>query len=77
MEALALSLLSGLLGWAVGTAGSSLVAQKVARLEVAIGWDPALALWAVGLSLLVGVAGSLYPAVRASNLDPAEALRSI
>jgi putative ABC transport system permease protein len=77
MEAFALSLLSGLVGWAIGTLGSGLVAERVAQLEVAVARDPLLAIWAVGLSLLVGVAGSLYPAIRASSLDPAEALRSI
>lgn len=77
MEAAILSLLSGLVGWVVGTWGSSLVAAKVARLEVPVEWDPLLAGWALGLALLVGVAGSLYPALRASALDPAEALRSV
>lgn len=76
-EALLLSLLSGLVGWVVGTWGSALVATQVARLEVGVTWDPMLAGWAVALALLVGIAGSLYPAIRASNLDPAEALRSI
>jgi len=77
MEALLLSLLSGLVGWAVGTAGSSLVASQVAKLEVSVSWDPLLAAAALGLALLVGFAGSIYPALRASSLDPAEALRSI
>jgi putative ABC transport system permease protein len=77
MEALALSVMSGLVGWAVGTAGSSLVAEKLAKLEVAVRWDPILAGFALGLALLVGMAGSIYPAIRASSLDPAEALRSI
>lgn len=77
MEALLLSLASGLAGWVVGTLGSSLVAGQVAHLEVAVAWDPALAAGAVALAALVGMAGSLYPAMRASSLDPAEALRSI
>ncbi len=77
MEALLLSLVSGLVGWVIGSMGSFLMADKVARLEVGVTWDPLLAGGAVGLALLVGLAGSLYPALRASALDPAEALRSI
>ncbi|MGI5836332.1 MAG: ABC transporter permease [Chloroflexota bacterium] len=76
-EAVALSMLSGLLGWAVGTWGSSLVATQVARLEVPVSWDPLLAATSIALALLVGTLGSLYPVLRASSLDPAEALRSI
>ncbi len=77
MEALLLSLASGLAGWAIGTSGSSLIAERIARLEVGVTWDPVLAVAAVGLAVLIGMAGSLYPALRASSLDPAEALRSI
>ncbi len=77
MEALLLSLMSGLVGWTVGTLGSSIIAQRVAQLEAPVSWDPLLAGWALGLALLVGLLGSLYPALRASALDPAEALRSI
>ncbi len=77
LEAMLLSLMSGLVGWAVGTLGSSFIAERVAQLEAPISWDPLLAGWALGLALLVGLVGSLYPALRASALDPAEALRSI
>ena len=41
MEALVLSLMSGVLGWVIGTLGSSLIAEKVARLEVVVSADPA------------------------------------
>ena len=77
MEALLLSLASGLVGWVIGTLGSSVMAEQVAKLDVGVSWDPVLAGEALGLALLVGIAGSLYPAIRASALDPAEALRSI
>jgi len=77
MEALLLSLASGLVGWVIGTLGSSVIAEQVANLDVGVSWDPVLAGEALGLALLVGIAGSLYPAIRASALDPAEALRSI
>jgi putative ABC transport system permease protein len=77
VEALLLSGLAGLVGWLIGTAGSGTVASAVAKLQVSVIWDPMLGLGAIGLALLVGLAGSIYPALRASSLDPAEALRSI
>ena len=40
-------------------------------------WDPLLAATSIALALLVCTLGSLYPALRASSLDPTEALRSI
>jgi putative ABC transport system permease protein len=77
VEALLLSGLAGIIGWLIGTAGSGTVASAVAKLQVPVIWDPMLGLGAIGLALLVGLAGSIYPALRASSLDPAEALRSI
>lgn len=76
-EAFVVSLLGGLLGWLAGTLAASLLAPRVAQLSLGVPWDPALAATAIGLSLAVGLLASIYPAVRASNLDPAEALRFI
>jgi putative ABC transport system permease protein len=44
---------------------------------VAIDWTPYLAGGAVGLAVLIAAAASLYPAARASRMDPTVALRSI
>jgi putative ABC transport system permease protein len=44
-----------------------------AMVPVSLSWD--IFLESIGLSLLLGIAGSLYPALRASKLLPAEALR--
>ncbi len=72
VEALALSVLGGLIGVAVGIGGASWVAS-------AIDWPLLIrvdvSLLAVGFSACVGLAFGIYPAYRASRLDPIEALR--
>ncbi|GAB4464402.1 MAG: ABC transporter permease [Armatimonadaceae bacterium] len=72
LEALFLSLVGGLLGIAFGFGGSSFVAN-------ANGWrvetDPSAVMLAFSFSAIVGVFFGFYPALKASNLSPIEALR--
>ncbi len=72
VEALSLSLAGGVIGVALG-----LLAAR--RLAAGFGWPmlvrPDIIVIAVGFSALVGVAFGLYPARKASRLDPIEALR--
>jgi putative ABC transport system permease protein len=72
VEALVLSVLGG----AVGVALGALAAQ---RLAASFEWPmlirPYIILVALGFSGLVGIGFGLYPAHRASRLDPIEALR--
>jgi len=71
-EALTLSLLGGIAGLAVGTGLAGLV-QVLSPLPARVTpWSIGLAL---ALGVVVGVAFGVYPAHRASRLDPIEALR--
>jgi putative ABC transport system permease protein len=40
-------------------------------------WDGWIAGGAIGLALALGLLASLYPALHASRMDPAEALRAL
>ncbi|MDO8670182.1 MAG: ABC transporter permease [Dehalococcoidia bacterium] len=77
VEALVVSLGSGVMGWLIGMGGSWILGPKVANLDVNVAFNPLLAAGAIGLSVVIGLLSSAYPAVRASNMDPSEALRFI
>jgi putative ABC transport system permease protein len=72
VEALTLSLAGGLIGALLGL----FVAQ---RLAARFGWPllvrPDIIALSVGFSALVGVGFGLYPARKASRLDPIDALK--
>ncbi|MBN8230435.1 ABC transporter permease [Corallococcus macrosporus] len=72
IEALTLAVLGGIIGAAVGLGVAKLLAAQ-------FGWPmlvrPDVALLAIGFSGLVGVVFGLYPARKASLLDPIDALR--
>jgi putative ABC transport system permease protein len=72
IESIVLCLVGGLAGLVAGVAGT-LVYAEVGQLEIAI--DPVIVAIAIGASGLVGIFFGLYPAHRASRLDPIEALR--
>ncbi len=76
-EAVLVSLVSGALGFLLGTIGAKVLLPQMVKLETGIGFSPQLAVLAFSLSLITGVVASLYPAWRASRLDPAQALRSL
>ena len=78
VEASVLSVAGGLLGIAVGRAAPEVakwILTEFYSYELAIiytGWSIALAF---GISVLIGIVFGIYPAIRAANLDPIEALR--
>lgn len=72
IEALTLSVLGGLMGLTVGTTAAILMAE-LGNWPAVVG--PETIALAVGFSTLVGIFFGIYPAHKASLLDPMEALR--
>jgi len=72
IEAVTLSLFGGLLGIGLGI-GGSLLAARLADWPIVI--SPEAILLAVAASAAVGIFFGYYPALKASRLDPIEALR--
>ena len=64
--------LGGLMGIVLGIAIAKIVAASAGWPTVVTFWSLALS---TGVSAAVGLASGLYPAIRASHLDPIEALR--
>jgi len=72
LESVALSLLGGLIGLAIGVGGALLMSTLGDWPSVIPAWGAPLA---IGFSSFVGVVFGAYPAWRAAQLDPIEALR--
>jgi putative ABC transport system permease protein len=78
IESFFVSLLAGIAGYAMGTVSPRFIAPYLMNTyHLKFEFDPLLAAGALGSSVMVGIIASLYPVVRASRLDPVEALRTL
>jgi putative ABC transport system permease protein len=77
IEVSVISMLGGVLGWGVGVLASRLALPYFAENRVVFEFQPLLAFAAVAAGLIIGTLSSFYPIVRASRLDPSEAVRYI
>jgi putative ABC transport system permease protein len=74
LEAILLSLIGGVVGVAVGIAGSAILPEVLEDLPPAVVTGNEVAL-AFGVSALIGVVFGVLPAYRSARLQPVEALR--
>ena len=77
-EAFIVSLLAGAVGYLIGVIAPRFVAPYLmSAYNLTFEFDPLLAAGALTASVIVGLLASIYPAVRAGQLDPVEALKTL
>ena len=75
-EAALISVASAIAGTLMGLSTIFLIMQtNIGRSWLVLSFDPAILLQVIGVSFAVVVIGAVYPALRASNFSPIEALR--
>jgi putative ABC transport system permease protein len=77
IEVAVISIAGGVLGWAAGMLASWAALPYFAETDITFSIQPILAVAAIAAGLLIGIAASFYPIVRASRLDPSEAVRYV
>ena len=77
IEVAVISVLGGLVGWGAGLLASWIALPYFAETRVVFEFQPVLAIAAIAAGLVIGIISSFYPIVRASRLDPSEAVRYV
>ncbi len=77
-EAFLISLFAGIAGYVIGIVSPRFVAPYLmSTYNLTFEFDPMMAAGALASSVLVGLLASIYPVVRASRMDPVEALKTL
>lgn len=77
LEALSVSALAGAIGYLLGSTAASLAGPFLAQMQIDVPWNPDLILPSLLLAMVLAALASLYPAIKAANQDPVDALRYI
>jgi putative ABC transport system permease protein len=77
MEAGMIGFLGGLFGFLAGSLAANAAGPYLTGNSSPVSWQPGLLLPAIILAVLVAVAATAYPALRAAKLNPVDALRFI
>ncbi|HEY3375398.1 MAG TPA: FtsX-like permease family protein [Candidatus Aquicultor sp.] len=77
LESGAAGLVAGITGYTIGFVTSNIIAPFAVGIDVGIAFDPLFAILAAGSTALIAIVASIYPAVVASRLSPAEAINTI
>ncbi len=75
LESAYLGLLAGVGGCLLAAIGTTVINQFLSDAGIHLGMTPSLLALGIGLSVLMGTCGGLYPAWRAARLLPMEAIR--
>lgn len=76
-EGLIISLVGGFLGFIVGMIMANYAIPIFFENNIRVSWNILLLSLSIIISVVIGLLSSIYPALKASKLDPAEALRYI
>lgn len=77
IEVVIISAAGGFLGWLAGLLACWLALPYFAEAGAQIELRVSLALFAITVAMLTGIVSSVYPVIRASRLDPSEAVRYV
>jgi putative ABC transport system permease protein len=77
IEVSVISAAGGLTGWGAGMLASWFALPYFAETEISFEIEPLLAVAAIAAGLAIGIVSSFYPIIRASRLDPSEAVRYV
>lgn len=77
LEAILVSVPAGIIGYLAGSGIARFAGPYLAQIQITIPWNQFMLAPSIVIAIMLTALSSLYPALKAANLDPASALRSI